>query len=64
VKYPGLKKQRGSSITYCIAIGPQQGRMAFSQQTLPLQGCLEENSAPGWRKRQVFAACRAGRRGA
>ncbi len=41
-----FKKQRGSSITNCIATGPQQGRRAFSLQTLPLQGCLEENSAP------------------
>jgi hypothetical protein len=34
----------GSSITYRIAVGPDQGRKAFSLQTLPPQGSLEEHS--------------------
>jgi hypothetical protein len=29
---PGFKKQRGSSSTYCVAIGTQQGRTAFRLQ--------------------------------
>ena len=41
----GLEQMLGSSITYRIAIGPQQGRKAFSLQTLPPQDTLEENSA-------------------
>ncbi len=41
----GLEQVLGSSITYRIAIGPHQGRKAFSLQTLPQQGCLEESSA-------------------
>lgn len=35
----------GSSITYRIAVGPQQGRKAFSLQSLPPAGSLEESSA-------------------
>ncbi len=35
----------GSSITYRIAVGPQQGRKAFSLQSLPAAGSLEEASA-------------------
>jgi hypothetical protein len=31
----GLEQVLGSSITYRIAIGPHQGRKAFSLQTLP-----------------------------
>ena len=34
-----------SSITYRIAIGPQQGRKAFSLRTLPPQDSQEANSA-------------------
>ncbi len=35
----------GSSITYRIAVGPHQGRKAFSLQSLPPAGSLEESSA-------------------
>ena len=41
----GLEGVLGSSITYRIAVGPQQGRKAFSLQTLPYAGSLEETSA-------------------
>jgi hypothetical protein len=35
----------GSSITYRIAVGPQQGRKAFCLQSLPAAGSLEESGA-------------------
>jgi hypothetical protein len=41
----GLEAVLGSSITYCIAVGPHQGRKAFSLQTLPCAGSLQETSA-------------------
>jgi hypothetical protein len=41
----GLEGVLGSSITYRIAVGPHQGRKAFSLQTLPSAGSLEETSA-------------------
>jgi hypothetical protein len=41
----GLEGVLGSSITYRIAVGPQQGRKAFSLQSLPPAGSLEESSA-------------------
>ena len=41
----GLEQVLGTSITYRIANGPQQGRKAFTLQTLPPQGSLEEISA-------------------
>ena len=41
----GLEGVLGSSITYRIAVGPQQGRKAFSLQSLPPAGSLEETSA-------------------
>jgi len=40
----GLTQPLGSSITCRIALGPQQGRKAFSLQNLPPQGSLEESS--------------------
>jgi hypothetical protein len=39
-----LEQVLGSSITYGIAIGPQQGRKTFNLLTLPQQGGLEGNS--------------------
>jgi ribosomal protein S27E len=41
----GLEGVLGSSITYRIAVGPQQGRKAFCLQSLPPAGSLEETSA-------------------
>jgi hypothetical protein len=41
----GLEGVLGSSITYRIAVGPQQGRKAFCLQSLPLAGRLEESNA-------------------
>ena len=49
----GLEGVLGSSITYRIAVGPQQGRKAFCLQSLPPAGSPEETSA-GWRKSSVF----------
>ena len=40
-----LEQVPGSSITYRIDIGPQQGRKAFTLQTLPAQGNREERSS-------------------
>ena len=44
----GLEGVLGSSITYRIAVGPQQGRMAFCLQSLPA-GSLEESNSLGAR---------------
>ncbi len=41
----GLEGVLGSSITYRIAVGPQQGRKAFCLQSLPAAGSLEESGA-------------------
>ena len=41
----GLEGVLGSSITYRIAVGPQQGRKAFCLQSLPAAGSLEESNA-------------------
>jgi hypothetical protein len=41
----GLEGVLGSSITYRIAVGPQQGRKAFCLQSLPPAGSLEESNA-------------------
>ena len=41
----GLEGVLGSSITYRIAVGPQQGRKAFCLQSLSPAGSLEETSA-------------------
>ena len=42
----GLEGVLGSSITYRIDVGSQQGRKAFCLQSLPPAGSLEETSAP------------------
>jgi ATPase subunit of ABC transporter with duplicated ATPase domains len=44
-------QQRGQ-LDYRIAIGPHQGRKAFSLQTLPQQGAWKR-TAPGWREPRV-----------
>jgi hypothetical protein len=41
----GLEGVLGSSITYRIAVGPQEGRKAFCLQSLPPAGSLEESNA-------------------
>ena len=41
----GLEGVLGSSITYRIAVGPHEGRKAFSLQSLPPVGSLEESNA-------------------
>jgi hypothetical protein len=43
-----LDQRFGASITYRIAIGPQQGRKVFTVQALAISDKLQEIVAPEW----------------
>jgi len=42
-----MDQLRGHSITYRIAVGPQQGRKVFTLQTLPDERCADDTPAVG-----------------